>query len=68
VPASLDVPELVRQRATSNGSAGQRWLDDLPVAVWEWGFIERVSTGLANIREFEGGEGALFLEVATRCL
>jgi streptomycin 6-kinase len=37
-------------------------------AVWEWGFIERVSTGLANLRDFDNDEGALFLEVATRCL
>jgi hypothetical protein len=37
-------------------------------AVWEWGFIERVSTGLANLKEFTGDEGAAFLEVATRCL
>jgi streptomycin 6-kinase len=39
-----------------------------PDAVWQWGFIERVSTGLANVRDFEGGDGPLFLEVATRCL
>ena len=31
--APLDVPELVRQRANSNGSAGQRWLDELPELV-----------------------------------
>jgi streptomycin 6-kinase len=37
-------------------------------AVWQWGFIERVSTGFANVREFEGDDGAIFLEVATRCL
>jgi predicted signal transduction protein with EAL and GGDEF domain len=30
--------------------------------------IERVSTGFANVREFEGDEGMTFLEVATRCL
>jgi hypothetical protein len=35
--------------------------------VWEWCFIERVSTGLANVREFDNGDGALFLEVARRC-
>jgi hypothetical protein len=29
----LDVPELVRQRAMSNGVAGRRWLDDLPETV-----------------------------------
>ncbi len=39
-----------------------------PEAVWQWGFIERVSTGLANTREFEGNEGMSFLEVAARCL
>ena len=39
-----------------------------PTAVWQWGFIERVSTGLANLRDLEGGDGPLFLEVATRCL
>ena len=33
-------------------------------AVWEWGFIERVSTGLANLREFNGNAGVGFLEVA----
>ena len=32
------------------------------------GLHRRVSTGLANVREFEGDEGAIFLEVATRCL
>ena len=37
-------------------------------AVWEWGFIERVSTGLTNLRELHDGEGSAFLEVAARCL
>ena len=37
-------------------------------AVWQWGFIERVSTGRANVREFEGDDGSVFLEVAARCL
>ena len=32
------------------------------------GFVERVSTGLAAVREFEGDEGLVFLEVASRCL
>jgi hypothetical protein len=36
--------------------------------VWEWGFIERVSTGLANVRDFDNDDGAMFLEVARRCL
>lgn len=39
-----------------------------PQAVWEWGFIERVSTGLLGMRDFEGDDGLAFLEVATRCL
>jgi streptomycin 6-kinase len=39
-----------------------------PVAVWEWGFIERVSTGLANVRELGADQGTPFLEVARRCL
>lgn len=33
--------------------------------VWEWGFIERVATGLANLRHF-GDSGQAFLEVAAR--
>jgi streptomycin 6-kinase len=37
-------------------------------AVWEWGFVERVSTGLANMRDFDDDEGVTFLEVARRCL
>lgn len=36
-------------------------------AVWQWGFIERVSTGLVNLRELGGAESGAFLEVATRC-
>jgi streptomycin 6-kinase len=39
-----------------------------PQAVWEWGFIERVSTGLAGLRDFDDLEGEAFLEVAARCL
>jgi hypothetical protein len=34
--------------------------------VWEWGFVERVSTGLAALRDFDGDEGLAFLEVARR--
>ena len=33
MPAPLDVPPLVRERASSNGVAGRRWLDDLPELV-----------------------------------
>jgi streptomycin 6-kinase len=39
-----------------------------PEPVWEWGFIERVSTGMANLREFDGDHGVAFLEVAERCV
>lgn len=39
-----------------------------PEPVWQWGYIERVSTGLLNVRDFETNDGAVFLEVATRCL
>ncbi len=39
-----------------------------PEPVWQWGFIERVSTGLAAVRDFEGDDGVAFLEVAERCL
>jgi streptomycin 6-kinase len=36
-------------------------------AIWEWGFVERVSTGLANL-EHVGPEGAApFFAVAERC-
>lgn len=37
-------------------------------AVWQWGFVERVSTGLANVRDFDDGSGEQFLEVAEHCL
>jgi hypothetical protein len=36
-------------------------------AVWQWGYIERVSTGLLNLRDFAGDAHAMnFLEVASR--
>jgi streptomycin 6-kinase len=59
-----DTSRLVRKRAELLAS----WCDVDPESVWQWGFIERVSTGLANVREFEGDEGLEFLEVASRCL
>jgi len=59
-----DTKRLVRDRA--------EWLAERcaldPEPVWQWGLIERVSTGLANIRDFDGDDGAIFLEVASRCL
>lgn len=39
-----------------------------PLAVWQWGAIERVSTGLANLRDFDDAEGLEFLQVAERCV
>ena len=59
-----DTPRLVRERAEHLAAIG----DVDPRDVWKWGFIERVSTGLANLREFTDGEGAAFLAVAERCL
>lgn len=59
-----DTPRLARERAELLASLCQ--VD--PEAVWQWGFVERVSTGLANLRDFEGDEGTAFLEVARRCL
>jgi streptomycin 6-kinase len=59
-----DTPRLVHERADLLASL----CDVDPEPVWQWGFIERVSTGLANLREFDGDEGLEFLEVAARCL
>ena len=59
-----DTPRLVRRRAEQLAA----WAEIDPEPVWQWGFIERVSTGLANLRDFEGDAGAVFLEVAARCL
>jgi streptomycin 6-kinase len=58
-----DTARLVRERADL--LASRCGVD--PQKVWEWGFIERVSTGLANLRHF-GDAGKAFLEVATRSL
>ena len=58
-------PRLVHERAELLASLAG--VDVEPV--WQWGFIERVSTGLVNIRDFgadSGGEA--FLAVAERCL
>lgn len=59
-----NTPRLVRERAELLASL----CDVDPEPVWQWGFIERVSTGLANVRDFDGDEGLAFLEVARRCL
>jgi hypothetical protein len=40
---------------------------ELPAIEPVSGFVERVSTGLAAVREFED-EGLVFLEVVSRCL
>jgi streptomycin 6-kinase len=59
-----DTRRLVRERAEL---LAERCSVDAQ-AVWEWGFIERVSTGLANARDLDNNDGATFLEVARRCL
>jgi len=58
-----DTSRLVRQRAELLAS----WCDVDAEAVWQWGYIERVSTGLLNLRDFAGSSDATsFLEVAAR--
>ena len=58
-----DTSRLVRQRADSLAS----WCDVDAEAVWKWGYIERVSTGLLNLRDFGNHADAMvFLEVAAR--
>ena len=57
-----DTARLVRERAEY--LAGLCGVD--PEPVWQWGFVERVSTGLANLRDFDDASGALFLAVAER--
>lgn len=59
-----DTPVLLRERAESLGRA----CDVDPEVIWEWGYIERVSTGLVNVADFDGAEGRAFLDVAERCL
>jgi uncharacterized protein YcaQ len=53
-----DTARLVRARAEF--LAARCAVD--PQVVWEWGFIERVSTGLANMRDFDNDDGATFLD------
>ena len=57
-----DTTRLVRRRAEQLAA----WCDADPEAVWQWGFIERVSTGLLNMRDFDNDDGDAFLEVAAR--
>lgn len=59
-----DTARLVRERAEY--LAGTCGID--PEPVWQWGYIERVSTGLAGLRDFDDHSGEQFLEVAERCL
>jgi streptomycin 6-kinase len=59
-----DTFRLVRERAEYLGAVCG--VD--PEPVWQWGFIERVSTGLAGLRDFDDDTGQQFLEVAERCL
>jgi len=58
-----DTSRLVRERAESLAS----WCDVDAEAVWQWGYIERVSTGLLSLRDFaDDTEAMRFLEVASR--
>ena len=58
-----DTSRLVRQRAETLAS----WCDVDADAVWQWRYIERVSTGLLNVRDFaDATAGTMFLEVAAR--
>ncbi len=57
-----ETSRLTRQRAEQLAA----WCDADPEAVWQWGFIERVSTGLLSLRHFDGDDGLAFLEVASR--
>ena len=58
-----DTSRLVRERAELLATS----CDVDPAAVWQWGFIERVSTGLLNMRDFASdAHAAAFLEVAAR--
>jgi streptomycin 6-kinase len=58
-----DTSRLVRERAELLAS----WCDVDSEAVWEWGYVERVSTGLVCLQDFGVGWGMDFLEVAARC-
>ena len=63
---AMSVPDVLTRRRAELLAA---LCDVDPEPVWQWGFIERVSTGLANLREFDDkAAGMAFLEVATRCL
>jgi streptomycin 6-kinase len=53
---------MVRQRAELLGSL----CDVDPEAIWQWGFIERVSTGLVCMQQIDPAHGRGFLEVAAR--
>jgi streptomycin 6-kinase len=59
-----DTARLVRERAELLASRCE--VD--PQAVWEWGYIERVSTGLTCVKELDGDSVQPFLEVAARSL
>ena len=68
---AICVPEPVRQRALVRGAEGRRWLDGLGRltgvgyrGIWEWGFVERVSTGLLVTRVGADLLGREMLDVA----
>jgi len=57
-----DTSRLVRERASLLAD----WCAADPEAVWQWGFVERVSTGLLNLRDFDRHD-TTFLDVAACC-
>jgi streptomycin 6-kinase len=59
-----DTPRLARARAEHLAALCSVDAE----AVWQWGFVERVSTGLGGLRELDADESSAFLEVAERCL
>lgn len=59
-----DTPRLVWERAEHLGA--RAGVD--PEAIWQWGYIERVSTGLLAVIDFDDGDADGMLEVAQRCL
>lgn len=59
-----DTPRLVWERAEY--LAARTEVD--AEAIWQWGYIERVSTGLLAVQDFADGDADGMLEVAARCL
>jgi streptomycin 6-kinase len=58
-----DTPRLVHERAELLAAR----CDVDPEPVWQWGFVERVSTGLVYLDVMASDNGLAYLEVAERC-